>query len=67
MKSNIRSMNNAPRKQLGATAIEYGLLVALISLVIVVGAAAVGTNLNNLFTKISTCLATPTAAACKFP
>ena len=55
------------KSQRGATAIEYGLLVALISLVIVVGAAAVGTNLNALFTKISTCLATPTAAACKFP
>jgi pilus assembly protein Flp/PilA len=67
MKPVIQSMKAFLRDEQGATAIEYGLLVALISLVIVVGAAAVGTNLNALFTKISTCLATPTAAACKFP
>ena len=67
MKTVIQSMKAFLRDEQGATAIEYGLLVALISLVIVVGAAAVGTNLNALFTKISTCLATPTAAACKFP
>ncbi len=67
MKPTIPFIKNFLRNEQGATAIEYGLLVALISLVIVVGAAAVGTNLNALFTKISTCLATPTAAACKFP
>jgi pilus assembly protein Flp/PilA len=67
MKTVIQSMKAFLRDEQGATAIEYGLLVALISLVIVVGAAAVGTNLNALFLKISTCLATPTAAACKFP
>ena len=57
-------MSASRHSQQGATAIEYGLLVALISLVIVVGAAAVGTNLNALFTRIATCLATPTAANC---
>ena len=67
MKSIYTSVARFLSDEQGATAIEYGLLVALISLVIVVGAAAVGTNLNALFTKISTCLATPTAAACKFP
>jgi pilus assembly protein Flp/PilA len=67
MNKRLQTLHIFGKKQQGATAIEYGLLVALISLVIVVGAAAVGTNLNNLFTKISTCLATPTAAACKFP
>jgi len=40
------------------------LLVALISLLIVSGAAVVGTNLRDLFTHISTCLLHPTAAAC---
>jgi len=33
----------------GATAIEYGLLAALIAVVMAVGAAVVGTNLNTLF------------------
>jgi pilus assembly protein Flp/PilA len=67
MSINLTSCKNFINNEDGATAIEYGLLVALIALVIVAGAAAVGTNLNALFTKISTCLTTPTAAACKFP
>ncbi len=33
----------------GATAVEYGLLVALIALVIIVGVTLLGTNLNTLF------------------
>ena len=61
----MKSLKQFAKNERGATAIEYGLLVALISLVIVVGAAAVGTNLNNLFTHISTCLVTPTSDICK--
>jgi pilus assembly protein Flp/PilA len=41
----------------GATAIEYGLLAALISVVIITAATAVGTNLTAIFTTISTKLA----------
>ena len=41
----------------GATAIEYGLLAALISVVIITAATAVGTNLSAIFTAISTKLA----------
>ncbi len=67
MNSVIHSIQKFLKDEQGATAIEYGLLVALISLVIVVGAAAVGTNLNSLFTHISTCLTTPTETACVFP
>jgi len=37
----------------GATAIEYGLLAALIAVVISVGAAAVGTNLNGMFNAVA--------------
>ncbi|MBI1649903.1 Flp family type IVb pilin [Hyphomicrobium sulfonivorans] len=37
----------------GATAIEYGLLAALIGVAIVVGATAVGTNLDKMLTDIS--------------
>jgi pilus assembly protein Flp/PilA len=40
----------------GATAIEYGLLAALIALAIILGATALGTQLNNLFGRIATCL-----------
>lgn len=37
----------------GATAIEYGLIAALIAVGIIVAATALGTNLSNLFTGIS--------------
>lgn len=37
----------------GATAIEYGLLAALIAAVIIVGAGAVGTSLNTKFSSIA--------------
>ena len=37
----------------GVTAIEYGLIAALIAVAIIVGAGLVGTNLNGLFTRIA--------------
>lgn len=40
----------------GATAIEYGLIAALVGTAIIVGATAIGTNLNKLFTDISVLL-----------
>jgi pilus assembly protein Flp/PilA len=36
----------------GATAVEYGLIVALIALAIIVGVTLVGTNLDALFTEV---------------
>jgi pilus assembly protein Flp/PilA len=41
----------------GATAIEYGLIAALIGLAIVTGATLVGNNLNLLFQNIGAQLA----------
>ncbi len=40
----------------GATAIEYGLIAALIAVVIITGLTSVGTNLNADFTSIATSL-----------
>jgi pilus assembly protein Flp/PilA len=40
----------------GATAIEYGLIAALISVVIIVSVTAVGTQLTKTFTTIKTAL-----------
>jgi pilus assembly protein Flp/PilA len=37
----------------GATAVEYGLLVALIAAVIIVTVALLGTQINNAFLKIT--------------
>ena len=38
----------------GATAIEYGLIAALIAVAIIAGAGALGTAINEKFTTIST-------------
>ena len=38
----------------GATAVEYGLLVALIAVVIIVGVTLLGSKLNSLFSNVST-------------
>jgi len=38
----------------GATAVEYGLMVALIAVVIIAGVTLVGTNLNTLFGGVAT-------------
>jgi len=37
------------RKDKGATAVEYGLMVALIAIVIITSVALLGTNLNTIF------------------
>jgi pilus assembly protein Flp/PilA len=42
----------------GATAIEYGLIAAGISVVIIAAVQTVGTQLNTTFTTIGTTLAT---------
>ncbi|MBX9469717.1 MAG: Flp family type IVb pilin [Rhizobium sp.] len=38
----------------GATAIEYGLIAALISVALITGASTLGNALNNQFTNVST-------------
>lgn len=37
----------------GATAVEYGLMVALIAVVIIAGVTLLGTNLLNIFNRIA--------------
>jgi pilus assembly protein Flp/PilA len=41
------------RDESGATAIEYGLIAALIAVVIIGALSAIGTNLNATFTSIA--------------
>ncbi len=45
---------NPIRSEAGVTAIEYGLIAALIAVAIIVAVTAVGTNLSTLFTTVST-------------
>jgi pilus assembly protein Flp/PilA len=50
----LQILLNAHRnEERGASAVEYGLLVALIAVVMAVGAALFGTELNNLFTSVA--------------
>ena len=48
------------RDEDGAAAIEYGLIAALIAVAIIVGAGALGTSLDGLFTRLGACMAAPT-------
>ncbi|HET9079774.1 MAG TPA: Flp family type IVb pilin [Trebonia sp.] len=41
------------RDDRGATAVEYGLLVVLIALVMAIGATLLGTSLKTLFTNVA--------------
>ena len=40
-------------RERGATAVEYGLMVALIAVVIVVAVTALGSKLSGLFTSVT--------------
>jgi len=37
----------------GVTAVEYGIMVSLIAIVIIVAVTAIGTNLNDVFTEVA--------------
>jgi pilus assembly protein Flp/PilA len=41
------------RRDRGATAVEYGLLVGLIAIVMITGVALVGPKLSTMFTTVS--------------
>ena len=43
----------------GATAIEYGLIAALISVALITGATALGNSLNTQFTNLASYLDVP--------
>ncbi len=54
-----RFIKKFTRDEEGVTAIEYGLIAALIAVVIIVAVTAVGTNLSLVFQAVATAL-TPT-------
>ena len=49
----ITTLKTMIRDEEGATMVEYGLLVALIALVAIVGVTLLGTNLNTLFNTVA--------------
>ena len=48
------------RRDEGVTAVEYGLILALIAGVIIAGLLLLGPALNALFSNSATCVSTPT-------
>jgi pilus assembly protein Flp/PilA len=56
-KAMFNLLHRLARDEGGATAIEYGLIVALIAVVIIAAVATLGGHLVNAFTDINTGLA----------
>jgi pilus assembly protein Flp/PilA len=52
----VQLLNRFCKDQSGATAIEYGLIAAGISVAIIATVQALGTNLNTTFQSVSTAL-----------
>jgi pilus assembly protein Flp/PilA len=56
-------INKLMRDEAGATAIEYGLIAALIAVAAIAGMGALGTQLGITFTSVSTTLTDANNAA----
>lgn len=56
----MKTITRMMKDESGATAIEYGLIAALISLAIVAGSKVIGTNLDTTFSGVATNLAVTT-------
>ncbi len=52
----MNAIKNFMQDEAGAVAIEYGLLAALIAVVIIVGAGLLGRCINGLFTNVASVL-----------
>jgi len=50
----FKALHGTLKDNLGATAIEYGLIVALIAVASITALKSVGTNLSTTFTTIAT-------------
>jgi pilus assembly protein Flp/PilA len=61
--STVKKLGNFFKDESGAAAVEYGLLVALIAVVIIVSVTALGKSLSGMFNGVSTTIgAIPTAS-----
>ena len=58
----FKMINKLFRNKSGATAIEYGLIAALIAVAIVTAATAVGTTLTTVFNTVQTKLSSANGA-----
>ena len=65
MNNIIAGLKNFIKDEEGVTAIEYGLIAALIAIVIIVATALVGTRLNCIFLKVADCLKGSNSGTCQ--
>lgn len=56
-------MTRLRRDEKGATAVEYGIMVALIAVVIIVAVTLLGNNLSGMFNNVAGKVPVPTTAA----
>ena len=49
----------------GATAIEYGLIAALVAVAIITAVSLLGTRLSCIFTRVADCMVGAANATCK--
>ena len=56
MKNMMKNMLRKLKEQKGATAVEYGLMVLLIAVAIVIAVTALGTTLSGLFDTMTASL-----------
>jgi len=53
MKHLVAAAKNFLRDERGVTAIEYGLIAALIALAIITGVTTLGSNLSDIFSDVA--------------
>ena len=59
----MKTLLKTRKNEVGATAIEYGLIAALISVATIVAVTTVGTNLQTVFTSVSNALVAKSTGA----
>lgn len=58
--SYVANLEERRKGDKGATAVEYGLLVALIAAIIIAAVALLGTNIRDAFGKVNSSMGTAT-------
>ncbi|WP_141301565.1 Flp family type IVb pilin [Komagataeibacter diospyri] len=58
----MKTLLKTRKNEVGATAIEYGLIAALISVAIIAAVSTVGTDLKSVFTSVGSSLAEASSA-----
>ncbi|MEH6526553.1 MAG: Flp family type IVb pilin [Sneathiella sp.] len=60
----IKLLNSFRKDESGATMVEYGLLVAVIAMVVILSGVTLGTNIDGVFSDAATCAGDPTTTNC---